>query len=240
MGENHEIPLRYFGTISIRTLRIQWTRSFSRENPGTWPNSWFLYSAGTIKIFWKPKNHEKSWQKADKTTIRSEINSEDNKDHFNIHIIWPYWPILVHISVPKMILDQPEVISWPSCDRPSLQTVNSFPKKWTHREPIPEVRFQLSSPREGETGSQFRRSYAKTDHLHESDCMTHDSFFDSFKEVTWKIQSTEYFRWHFRSLEHFRFVYHLRNIEWEFSIFATWWRQNFHFLTSPPCSGSRN
>ena len=75
-----------------------------------------------------------------------------------------------------MILDQPEVISWPSCDRPSLQTVNSFPKKWTHREPIPEVRFQLSSPREGETGSQFRRSYAKTDHLHESDCMTHDSF----------------------------------------------------------------
>ena len=60
-----------------------------------------------------------------------------------------------------MILDQPEVISWPSCDRPSLQTVNSFPKKWTHREPIPEVRFQLSSPREGETGSQFHRSYKK-------------------------------------------------------------------------------
>ena len=48
--------LRYFGTLSIRTLWIRKIGSFCEEERGSCWNSWFSLPAGTIKIFWKPKN----------------------------------------------------------------------------------------------------------------------------------------------------------------------------------------
>ena len=53
----------------------------------------------------------------------------------------------------------------------------------THEEPDSEVCFQLSTPRVEETESQIQWSATESDHYCESDFMTHDNFFYSFKQA---------------------------------------------------------
>ena len=120
---------------------------------------------------------------------------------------------LVHTNVSRTILDQQEVITWQSCDRPLLKKSISFIDKRTHEEYDPEIRFWISTPRAEETDSQLYRSKAKFDHYYASDYMTHNGFFLSFNEGPWKIKWIEDFRPHFRSLCHFRFVQNPRNRE---------------------------
>ena len=78
--------LRYFGTLSIRTLWIRKIGSFCGQGRASCWNSWFSLPAGTIKIFWKPKNREKSREKAVRALIILKTHSKGNKDHFGINV----------------------------------------------------------------------------------------------------------------------------------------------------------
>ena len=90
---------------------------------------------------------------------------------------YPCPPILVQTCVSRTNLGQPEVISWPSCDRSSLQIVIIFLDLRTHKKPNSEVRFWLSTPRAEETDSRIQRSTTESGHWYGSDFMTHGILF---------------------------------------------------------------